>query len=85
MAIIKTTDQRMYILRGNKYKVSRAELKWIVSALNHNIADIKAEMEQADDHSPIYALGEVAVEGRERLVTLLNDIIYNGIKTITIV
>lgn len=85
MAITKVTNQKMYIMRGTKYKISRAELKWIVAALNHNIADIKAEMDQAEDYSPIYAIGEVAVEGRERLVTLLNDIIYNKIKTITIV
>lgn len=67
-----------------KYSMTRTELKWIVSALNHTIADIRSEMEAVDDNSPIYALGEVEVEGRQRLVTLIEDVIYSGAKSISI-
>ena len=68
-----------------KIKVTPIELKWIVAALNHNIADIKEEMDAADEYSPVYALGELAVENRKALVMKMTDAINTGAKTISIV
>jgi len=67
-----------------KYKLNRVEMKWIVAALNHNIADIKEEMDASEDGSPIYAIGEVILEGRQNLVRKLNDIIFSDVKIIGI-
>ena len=66
------------------YKLTKTQIGWIVLALQHEIANCKSEMEAAEDGSPIQALGEIVVEGREHLVTVLNDIVYSGAKRITI-
>jgi len=67
------------------YKLTRTQIGWIVLALQHEVANCKAEMDAAEDGSPLQALGEIVVESRENLITLLNDIQHSGAKRITIV
>lgn len=65
--------------------LTRTQLKWIVSALNHDIAITKKEIDQCkNDNSPIAAVGEVFILGRQNLVTILEDIINSDKKTIRI-
>lgn len=66
------------------YKLTRTQLGWIELALLHEIANAKAEMDAAEDGSPVQALGELVVESRQHLATLINDVIYSGAKRITI-
>jgi len=68
-----------------KYTLSTTEIKWIISALNLHIANVKAEMEAVEDGSPIYAIGECVVDGREELVIKLTDIINDKTKQIKII
>ena len=65
-------------------KLTRTQLGWIELALSHEIANVKAEMEAASDDSLIQSLGEMVVESRQHLATLINDVIYSGAKRITI-
>ncbi len=67
-----------------KIRISTTELQWIMNALNHHIADVKAEMEAASDDSPIQSFGELAVEGRVALVNKITDIIKSGAKSVGI-
>lgn len=64
--------------------LTRTQLKWIVTALQHEITGIRDEMDKAEDGSPIVSIGEVMMEGRKNLVNQLNDIIFNEQKTIRI-
>ena len=66
------------------FKLTRTQLGWIELALLHEIANAKAEMDAAYDGSPIQSIGEIVVESRQHLATLINDIIYSGAKRITI-
>lgn len=68
----------------NGPELSRTQINWIVMALRHDIERIKQEMDAAEDASPVYSLGEVAVEGRQRLVDMLSDVANGNFKKITI-
>ena len=67
------------------YAFSTTELKWIINALNLYTANVKAEMEEASDDSPIQAIGECVLQGREGLVLKITDIIESGAKTVKII
>lgn len=69
---------------NRRYKLSTTELRWIINALNHTIANMKAEMDSASDDSPIQSFGELAVDGRTQLVNKLTDVIQSGAKSIGI-
>jgi hypothetical protein len=84
MAINKTTNSQMFILRGDKYVLTTTQLKWIVSALYRDIARCRKEMDEAEDGSPVQSLGEIFISGREHLINQLEDIIQIGVKKITI-
>lgn len=65
--------------------ISTTELRWIINALNHNIAYVKAEMDAAGDGSPIQSFGELVVDGREALVNRIVDMIETKAKIIKII
>lgn len=67
-----------------KYQLSRTQIDWLVMALNHHIAEVKAEMDASPDGSPTQALGEIFICGRERLLTTLMDVANSNAKTIYI-
>ena len=54
-------------------KLTAVEVGWIMSALNQDIANVKAAMDASEDNSPLCAFGELYIEGREKLVTKLMD------------
>jgi hypothetical protein len=63
-------------------KITATEIGWIVTALNQEIADMKAAMDNVEDDSPVYALGELFITGRENLKTKLMDCVAGNGKTI---
>lgn len=67
-----------------KNEITLTQVQWIIQALQKDMAAVRDEMEQASDGSPTYALGEIVYEGRQSLVTKLNDIVESGYKTIRI-
>ena len=67
-----------------KYQLTKTEINWIVMALQHEIAEIKHEMDAAEDGSPVQSLGEIAIGGRESLITKLNDALSENAKIIAI-
>lgn len=69
----------------SKYDLSSTEISWIIRALKHEIATVKQEMDSAEDGSPVYALGELAVENDSALMTKLMDMIRSKTKTIRII
>ena len=69
---------------STKYQLTLTQVHWIVLALQHHIAEVKQEMDAAPDSAPQQALGELFIEGRERLVTMLTDVLYEKAKTISI-
>ena len=54
-------------------KLTAVEIKWIMDALNHDIANVKEAMDASEDNSPLCAFGELYIEGREKLVAKLMD------------
>ena len=66
-------------------EITYTQVQWIIQALNHQLGDIRDEMDRAPDGSPVQSLGEIALEGRTALVNKLNDIVNAGYKTIRIV
>lgn len=69
----------------SKYELSSTEISWIIRALKLEMASIKQEMDSAEDGSPVYALGELAVENDSALMTKLMDMIRSKTKTIRII
>ena len=67
-----------------KFKLTTTQLKWIISALQHDIVTCRKEMEEADDGSPIQSLGELFIDGRESLIAMLNDVIHMDVNKILI-
>ena len=67
-----------------KYQLSRTQLDWIVMALNHDIGEVKREMENSSDGSPIQSIGELFIEGRQNVIRILSDVIHSKAKTIEI-
>lgn len=67
-----------------RHQLTRTQLDWLVMALNHHIAEVKAEMDVAPDGSPTQALGEIFIQGREHVINILADVINDGSKTISI-
>ena len=65
-------------------EITTTQMQWIIRALQKEMGMIRDEMDQSHDGSPTYALGEIALCGRENLVTKLNDIVESGYKTIRI-
>lgn len=67
--------------------LTRTEVSWLVMALNHEIAAVQDEIEQADGahQNLIQALGRHMVETREALKTKLMDVEASKAKTIKIV
>lgn len=63
-------------------KLTATEVGWIISALNQDIGAVKDAMDASDDNSPLYAFGELYIEGRERLVTKLVDFLGSEGKTL---
>ena len=65
-------------------EITITQVQWIIHALQKEMGMIRDEMDRAKDGSPIAAIGEVTLCGRENLVTKLNDIVASGAKTIRI-
>ena len=65
--------------------ITTTQIQWIVQALNHQLGDVRQEMDAADDDSPIQSLGEMMLESRTSLVNRLNDIVNAGYKTVRII
>lgn len=65
-------------------EITLTQVQWIIHALQKEMGMIRDEMDHAPDGSPICAIGEVTLCGRENLVTKLNDIVESGFKTIRI-
>ena len=65
--------------------ITTTQIQWIVQALNHQLGDVRQEMDAADDDSPIQSLGEMMLESRTSLVNGLNDIVNAGYKTVRII
>ena len=65
-------------------EITLTQVQWIIHALQKEMGMIRDEMDQAPDGSPISAIGEITLCGRENLVTKLNDIVESGFKTIRI-
>lgn len=68
----------------DRNEITVTQLRWMIHALQREMASVRDEMEHASDGSPIVAFGEVVYEGRANLVTKLEDIIESGYKTIKI-
>jgi len=68
----------------SKIELTRTQLGWIAQALRNNIIQIKKEIDAADDGSPIVALGEVILDGRQNLLTMIEDLENGTQKTVTI-
>ena len=68
----------------SKIELTRTQLGWIAQALRNHIIQIKKEMDAADDGSPTVALGEVILQGRQHLLTVVEDLQNGTQKTITI-
>ena len=67
-----------------KMKITGTEIRWMINALNRDIASIKEEMDHSEEDSPIWAFGEVAIEGRESLRNRLVDFMDSDSKTISV-
>lgn len=67
-----------------KHYLTKTQLDWLVMALNHHIAEVRAEMDSAPDDSPAQSLGEMFISGRSSLLMTLTDIINGNAKTIGI-
>ena len=67
-----------------RHQLTRTQLDWLVMALNHHIAEVKAEMDASPDGSPTQSLGEIFIQGREHVISILADVINDGSKTISI-
>ena len=67
-----------------KMTITQTEVKWIIGALNHDMADVRQEMETSSDDSPIAAFGELFLEGRERLVNKFIDLLAVDGKVISV-
>ena len=65
-------------------EITQVQVKWIINALQKEMGMIRDEMDRAKDGSPIVAIGEVTLCGREKLVTKLNDLLESGAKSIRI-
>ena len=59
-----------------KVSLSKAEINWIVMALNHDLSALRMDYDSAGDGSPLQALSELAIDNRERLVRKLTDVSY---------
>ena len=68
-----------------KNEITTTQVNWIITALNHDIASIRDEIDHAEDGSPITAIGEILMDERTALVTKLTDMIANGCKTIRLI
>lgn len=66
------------------YNLTTTEIQWIIFALQHDIARTMEDMSHAEDGSPIYAIGETVIAGRERLITKLRDVIDDRARRIEI-
>ena len=64
--------------------LTRTQLDWAITALQHDVVRIRADMESADDDSPIVAIGECVIAGRQDLIRKLEDIVNGKQKMITI-
>lgn len=71
-------------MANRMYQLSYTQIDWLVMALRHHIAEAKQEMDAAPDDSPTQALGEIFVEGREKLAQTLLDALHSKAKTIYI-
>lgn len=71
-------------MANKMYQLSYTQLDWLVMALRHHIADVRQEMDAAPDDSPTQSLGEIFIEGREKLAQTLSDALYSKAKTIYI-
>lgn len=59
-----------------KVSLSKAEINWIVMALNHDLSALRTDYDSACDGSPLQSLSELAIDNRERLIRKLTDISY---------
>ncbi len=71
-------------MANRMYQISYTQLDWLVMALRHHIAEVKQEMDAAPDDSPAQSLGEIFIEGREKLAQTLLDALHSKAKTIYI-
>ena len=55
-----------------KKTLSNAEINWIITALQHDVAEYYTDLENAKS-SATKALANLAIENRESLITKLND------------
>ena len=67
-----------------RIELTRTQLGWIAQALRNHIIQIKKEMDASEDGSPTVAIGEVILEGRQNLLTLIEDLQNGTSKTIII-
>ena len=64
--------------------ISKTEINWIVNALQNNIVSVRDDMENCEENSPIWSLGEITIQNLEDLITKLNDIANSGCKSVRI-
>ena len=67
----------------SKFTLTRTELDWLVSALNHQLANLQEEVDSADSDI-IRNLGRLTIDTRTALRTKLNDIQASNVRTIAI-
>ena len=65
-------------------EITLTQVHWIIHALQTEMGAVRDEMDRSPDGSPICAIGEIILDGREALITKLNDIVESGMKTIRI-
>jgi len=65
-----------------KMKLTSIEIKWIINALNRDMAITKNEMDFSEENSPVWALGELHIENLTELKTKLMDFLESDNKTI---
>ena len=68
-----------------KNELTTTQINWIITALNHEVASIRDEIDHAEDGSPISAIGEILMDERTALVTKLTDMIATGCKIIRLI
>lgn len=68
----------------NRSTITRNQLRWAVTALQHDVVAIREEIEESEDGSPTEALGELRVMNLLELIDQLNDIANGTQKTISI-